>query len=63
MPQLDGFGAGLSQGVHRVAIAVATRKDDDADADRHARCSPAGAGGDGAVDAVVDDAPAIDSMA
>ena len=60
MPQLDRFGAGPGEGVHRVAIAVAAREDDDADADRHACRSPAVAGGG---DAVVDDAPAIDSMA
>ena len=61
MPQLDGFGAGPGQGVHRVAIAVAAGEDDDADADRHACRSPAVAGGGEST--VVDDAPAIDSMA
>ena len=36
VPQLDGLGAGQVEGVDRVAIAVAAREDDDADADGHA---------------------------
>ena len=35
VPQDDGFGAGHLERVDRVAVAVAPREDDDADADRH----------------------------
>ncbi len=63
MPQHDRLGAGLVQGVDGVPIAVGAREDDDADADRHQAGSPAPTGAGSAAEPVVDDAPAIDSMA